>query len=118
MTLNAFSIFMSILLFTIISIVCSLFLSRTRGNHLWIIALILGLSFLRCVIPVEIKGAFAINCWRIYPELYSFIRYELFIGITVGNILCIIWILGSCILLFTQVIEICHQNRLINTQHA
>ena len=118
MTLNTFSVLMSILLFTVISTLCSLFLSRTRSNHLWIIALILGLSFVRCLIPIEITGAFTINCWEIYPDLFSFVQHELFRNITVGHILCAIWLTGSCIVLLNQVIEIVRQFRLIKEKKA
>ena len=118
MTLNAFSVLMSILLFTIISTICSLFLSRTRSNHLWVIALILGLSFLRCIIPVEISGAFTINCWEIYPELFSAAQYELLNHITVEHLLFAVWLLGSFIVLFKQVSEIRQQVRLVKVQNA
>lgn len=109
MTLNIFSVLMSILLFTAISSISSLFLSRTRSNHLWIIALILGLSFVRCLIPIEITGTFTINCWEIYPDLFSFVQRELFHDITVGHILCAIWLLGSFIVLIKQAFEIVNQ---------
>lgn len=116
MTINPFSIFMSILLFTATSLLCSVFLTHTRSNRLWIVALVLGLSIFRCIVPLEIDGSFVINCWEIYPGLLDILRNDLFHDITVGTILCSIWLLGSVVTLSLQTRELFRQLRIHKTQ--
>ena len=99
MTVNIYSVVMSVTLFTVISTICSLFLVHTKSKHLWVVALILGLCFVRCFVPVEVNGSFTINCWEIYPELFDFMQYTLFRDITVGRLFYIVWLTGGIICL-------------------
>lgn len=116
MDVNSFSVIMAILLFTIISTICSLFLYRTKSQHIWIIGFALVLCILRCLIPVEFEGTYNVNVWDIYPEFSLFLEKKLFPGILVREFICIIWIAVSLLLLvrqFTIIIRQINSNRSI-----
>jgi len=115
MTINPFSVFMSILLFTVTSLLCSFFVSHTRSSRLWIVALVFGLSIFRCVVPLEIDGSFVINCWEIYPDLLDLLRHNLYHDITVGTVLCFLWLFGSVVTLFLQIRALYQQLRIHKT---
>lgn len=118
MTVNIYSVVMSVTLFTVISTICSLFLVHTKSKHLWVVALILGLCFVRCFVPVEVNGSFTINCWEIYPELFDFMQYTLFRDITVGRLFYIVWLTGGIICLVRQIARFVWQARLIRGEKA
>lgn len=118
MTVNIYSVVMSVTLFTVISTICSLFLVRTKSKHLWIIALLLGLCLVRCCVPIEVSGSFTVNCWELYPKLFDFFRYTLFHGITVGHLFCIAWLIGSIVCLVRQIFVFAQQARLIRGRKA
>ena len=109
MTINIFSVIMAIGLFTIISIICDLFLSRIQSHHLWIIAFALILCIIRCLIPFEINGSYTINIWNIYPAFFLLLEKELFYGIHVKDLLCAIWLFISLLLLLKQTRKIRNQ---------
>ena len=102
MDINSFSVIMALVLFTIVSTICSLFLYRTKSQHIWIIGFALVLCILRCLIPVEFKGTHNVNVWNIYPEFSLFLEKEVFFGLLVRELLCIIWIIVSLLLLARQ----------------
>ena len=118
MTVNIYSVVMSVALFTVISAVCSLFLARTKSKHLWIFALILGLCLVRCFVPIEVSGSFTVNCWELYPQLFNFFRYTLFHSITVGRLFCIAWLIGGIVCLVRQILAFARQARLIRGEKA
>ena len=99
MDINSFSIIMALVLFTVISAICSLFLYRTKSQHLWIIGFILVLCILRCLVPVEFKGTHNVNVWNIYPEIFAFLKIELFSGLRVRHLIVIISLTVSLVLL-------------------
>lgn len=99
MDINSFSIIMALVLFTVISAICSLFLYRTKSQHLWIIGFILVLCILRCLVPVEFKGTHNVNVWNIYPEIFAFLKIELFSGLRVRHLIVIISLTISLVLL-------------------
>lgn len=109
MIINGFSIFMAIILFTIVSTVCSLFLLRTKSQHLWIIVLVLVLCLLRCFFPVEIKGSVTINDWNIYPKIFSLLTYSPWGSLTVGTLICLVWLLVALYFLYKQICELFRQ---------
>jgi len=111
MIINGFSVFMAIILFTIVSTVCSLFLLHTKSQHIWIIALVLILCLLRCLIPIEINGSLTINIWNIYPEIFSLMSRTVWKSLTVGNLFSLIWLLVTLFLLYKQVCELIRQYR-------
>lgn len=111
MIVNGFSVFMAIVLFTIVSTVCSLFLLRTKSQHIWIVALVLVLCLLRCLIPVEIKGSLTINIWNIYPEVFSLMSSSVWRSLTVGDLICLVWLLVALIFLCRQALELVRQYR-------
>lgn len=118
MTVNIYSVVMSVALFTVISTVCSLFLARTKNKHLWVFALILGLCLVRCFVPIEASGSYTVNCWELYPPLFNFFRYTLFHGITVGRLFCIVWLIGGIVCLVRQILSFARQARLIRGEKA
>ena len=111
MMINGFSIFMAIVLFTIVSTICSLFLLRTKSQHLWIIVLVLALCLLRCFFPVEIKGSVTINDWNIYPKIFSLLNRNLLGSLTVGTLICLVWLLAALYFLYQQMCELIRQYR-------
>ena len=118
MDINSFSVIMALVLFTIVSTICSLFLYRTKSQHLWIIGFALVLCILRCLIPVEFKGTHNVNVWNIYPEFSLFLEKEVFLGLLVRELLCIVWIVVSLLLLARQLAILIRQiksNRSIRT---
>lgn len=118
MYINPFSIVMSIVLFTIISTVCSLFLTRTKSRHLWLVSFLLVLCVLRMLIPIEIGHAYDINVWAIYPDLLALMSSNLYKTITVWDCLCFLWLSISFILLIREVYRLIGQLLLIkSTRH-
>lgn len=115
MTLTLFSAIMAVVLFSIICTICSIILPKAKDRHLWIITLVFVLCVLRCLIPVEINGAITVNCWNLYPKIYSLLCRELFVGVTFGGLLCVIWGIGSLIFLIHLVSGLVYQNRLLKT---
>ncbi len=109
MVINSFTVIMSILLFTIVSAICSLFLFRSKSQHLWIIAFCLILCVLRCLIPVEIDGTYNVNVWSIYLDFFALLEKELFRGICVSELICIIWLTVSFLLLIGQIKDFLRQ---------
>jgi len=109
MDINSFSIIMAIVLFTIVSMICSLFLYRTKSQHLWIVGFALVLCVLRCLVPVEFKGIYTVNVWNIYPEFSLFLEKNFFSDILVRELICIIWIAVSFLLLIKQIVIIIRQ---------
>lgn len=71
---------------------------------------------LRCLIPVEVDGAINVNCWTVYPEIFAFLRRELFAGMTVGRLLCVIWGIGSLVFLLLLGKRLFYQYRLVNSK--
>lgn len=118
MTVNIYSVVMSVALFSVISTICGLFLVHTKSRHLWIVALILGLCLVRCFVPIEASGSFTVNCWEIYPELFDFMQYTLFCGITIGRLFCIVWLIGGIICLARQIFAFGRQVWLIRGEKA
>ena len=114
MTINVFSLIMAIAFFSIVSILCSIFTIRAKSYSPWIMAFILGLTFLRCILPIEIAGAFTVNCWTIYPELFRFTQKQIYRNITISDLLWAVWILGSVIQLIRLIIEIIQQFLLLH----
>lgn len=112
MTFTVFSFIMSIILFSTISTLCCLLLSRTNVNWLWVISFVLGLCFLRCVLPVEVKNVYVINCWNIYPILLEFVQYKVWNKVEIINIICFVWFTGCFIALVKQSMEIFRQAHL------
>ncbi len=102
MDINSFSIIMAIVLFTVVSAICSLFLYRTKGQHLWIIGFALVLCILRCLVPVEFKGTHNVNVWNIYPEIFAFLKIKLFFGLRVRHLIGIISLAVSLVLLIKE----------------
>ncbi len=116
MTLTLFSVIMAVVLFTIICTICSIILPKARDRHLWIITLVFVLCVLRCLIPVEFNDAINVNCWKIYPEIYGLLKRELFSGLSVGLLLCVIWGIGSLIMFFHLGHRLFFQYRLANAK--
>lgn len=111
MDINSFSVIMALVLFTVISAICSLFLYRTKSQHLWIIGFALVLCVLRCLIPVEFEGTYNVNVWNIYPEIFAFLKIKLFFGIRVMHLIFILTLLTGFVFLIKQVrIIICQVN--------
>ena len=76
------------------------------------------LCILRCLIPVEFKGTHNVNVWNIYPEFSLFLEKEVFLGLLVRELLCIVWIVVSLLLLARQLAILIRQiksNRSIRT---
>ncbi len=113
MTLTLFSAIMAMVLFTVTCTICSLILPKAKDRHLWIFALVFVLCILRCLIPVELNKAINVNCWKIYPELYALLKRELFWGMTIGSVLCIIWGIGTLFLLIRLGGELFFQYHLV-----
>lgn len=116
MTLTPFSVVMAVVLFTITCSICSIILPRAKGRHLWIITLVFVLCILRCLIPVEVNGAINVNCWSVYPEIFAFLRRDLFADLTIGGLLCVIWGIGSVILLFRLGNRLIFQHHLVKNK--
>lgn len=113
MQINPFSITMSIVLFTVISTVCGLFLTRTKGKHLWLVAFLLVLCILRMVLPIEFNGAINVNVWEIYPDLFALMEKPIYRGISVGDSLLILWLTVSMILTTLEIYRLTKQSRLV-----
>lgn len=116
MTLTLFSVIMAVVLFTITCTICSLILPKAKERHLWIITLVFVLCILRCLTPVEVNGVINVNCWTIYPKIYASLKYELFSGLTIGGLLCVIWGIGSLIFLVHLGTGLIYQNRLVRSK--
>ncbi len=119
MEINSFSVIMAIILFTVVCTTCSLFLYRTKSQHLWIIGFALVLCVLRCLIPVEFAGTPNLNIWTIYPEFFSFLEKTVFRSMTVSKLICIIWVLVCSLLFIKQIYALNRQfrfNRLVRSQ--
>lgn len=98
MTISVFSVIMSIVCSSII-LFAACFLVSHSGRVRWgLIFLILLLGFARLVLPVEIRVAKEIRANRIYPEMMAFSKKEWIAGMTVGDLLLLIWGLGLFVL--------------------
>lgn len=109
MTVNGFSLVMSLILFSIICIICCFFLTHTKSSNLWIIAFILVLGLLRSFLPIEFDSSHNLNCWKIYPDLYDLIRYRFGNGISVIQLLYLVWFLGFVVFFIRLLIALRQQ---------
>ena len=113
MTITIFSVIMAIAFFTITSTICSLIITHTKSQHLWILAALIILSLLRCFLPIEVHGSMTINCWSIYPYITSIIEHKISGSLTIGRSLCLFSLLVSIGFLIVQVTEVSRQLHLI-----
>lgn len=115
MQINPFSITMSIVLFTVISSICGLFLPRTKGKHLWLVAFLLVLCILRMVLPIEFSCAINVNVWEIYPDLFALMEKPVYRDYSVGDSLLILWLAVSMILIALEIYRLAQQLHLVES---
>ena len=113
MQINSFSITMSIALFTVVSSICGLFLTRTKSRHLWLVALLLVLCILRMVLPLEFSGAINVNVWEIYPDFFVLMKEPIYRDFSVGDFLLIFGLTVSLILMVLEIYRLAQQSRLV-----
>jgi len=100
MTISVFSVIMSIVCSSIILFAASFLVSHSGKVRWGLIFLILGLGFTRLLLPVEIRVAREVREDTIYPQLYALAQKEWFAGLTIGEMLLIIWGIGLLVLFF------------------
>ena len=98
MTISVFSVIMSIVCSSIILFAASFLVSHSGKVRWGLIFLILGLGFIRLLFPVEIRVAREMREASIYPKLYVLAQKKWFAGLTIGEILLIIWGIGLLVL--------------------
>ena len=98
MTISVFSVIMSIVCSSIILFAASFLVSHSGKVRWGLVFLILGLGFIRLLFPVEIRVAREMREASIYPKLYVLAQKKWFAGLTIGEILLIIWGIGLLVL--------------------
>ena len=106
MTISVFSVIMSIVCSSIILFAASFLVSHSGKVRWGLIFLILGLGFIRLLLPVEIRVAREVPEDTIYPQLYALAQKEWFAGLTIGEMLLIIWCIGLLVLFFVILFNI------------
>ncbi len=95
MDINIFSVIMALVLFTVVSSVCSWLLLTTKSSALWIVDFVFTLCIVRCLVPIEFSGTHNVNLWNIYPKVFSFLDRRLVFGLRLLEIAGWCWLIGS-----------------------
>lgn len=95
MDINIFSVIMALVLFTVVSSVCSWLLLTTKSSALWIVDFVFTLCIIRCLIPIEFAGVHNVNLWNIYPQFFSFLKQKWVFGLRIWEIAGWCWFIGS-----------------------
>jgi len=99
MDINIFSVIMALMLFTIVSSICSWLLLTTKSSALWIVDFIFTLCIIRCLVPIEFAGAHNVNLWNVYPKILSFLKQKWILGLRLWEIAGWCWLIGSLFLI-------------------
>ena len=95
MDINVFSVIMALVLFTIVSSICSWLLLTTKSSALWIVDFTFTLCIIRYLVPIEFAGTHNVNLWNVYPEVFSFLDQPLIFGLRPLEIAGWCWLIGS-----------------------
>lgn len=99
MDINIFSVIMALVLFTVVSSICSWLLLTTKSSALWIVDFIFTLCIIRCLVPIEFAGAHNVNLWNVYPKILSFLKQKWIFGLQLWEIAGWCWLIGSLFLI-------------------
>ncbi len=114
MLFSVFSVIMSLGCSSIILFAASSLISHVRKVRWGLLLLIIILGFARLVLPFEVFLAREINSWRIYPMLLTAAKYEFPWGMTLGETLGAVWLIGIGLLLMAFLWKLLQLNGIIS----
>ena len=95
MTVSALSVIMSVVCSSVILVSAGFLVSHAKKIRWGLVLLIILLGFIRLSLPIDFMYAKVIRSWYLYPYVQQLVSKKRLFGLTLGQILGIIWISGS-----------------------
>ena len=112
MRLSVFTVLTGLLCFSLITILGSFLVLRTKRRSFWLLGLVFALGLLRFLVPVEFHNTRVIRCTHVYPIIMKFLRRDLWPGFSLLEGLCVLWCAGIVWSLFRLALTLYRQHQI------